>query len=170
MNNALMYVSFALGLAAWSALLWMNWARLAHQGFAMLFSVLASVHVFRYIGLIALLPQHLDPAPFHFSHTYLLQVGWGDTAAAALAMIAIVALLKRWESAMLWAWTFVIVGTADTLNAGPQFVLAITDEKLVGALGWLILTIYVPALLVTEATMLTLLVKRLRSHSVLATN
>jgi hypothetical protein len=153
----LMYVSVGIGLLAWATILRMNWPRLASQGFAALFTFLASIHLFRLIGLIALLPQHLDPAPFGFSHSYLLQVGWGDAIAAVLAAVAIWAVLGGWKSAKLWAWAFVIEGTIDTINAGPQFILAIQDQTLVGALGWLILTIYVPALIVTEAALVWLL-------------
>jgi hypothetical protein len=158
----LMYSSVAIGLLAWATIVRMNWARLAQQGFAALFTFLASIHLFRLIGLVALLPQHLDPAPFGFTHSYLLQVGWGDALAAVLAAIAIWAVLGRWRGAMAWAWAFVLLGTADTLNAGPQFILAIQDQTLVGALGWLILTIYVPALLVTETVLVWLLVRQAR--------
>lgn len=159
-DNLIMYVSVAIGLLAWATIVRMQWTRLSAQGFAALFTFLASIHLFRPIGLIALLPQHLDPAPFGFTHAYLLQVGWGDATAAVLAAISIWAVLGQWRGARLWAWAFVIVGTLDTLNAGPQFLLAIRDQTLVGALGWLILTIYVPALLVTEAVLVWLLVKR----------
>jgi hypothetical protein len=161
----LMYVSVAIGLLAWATIVRMNWERLHAQGSASLYSFLASIHVFRLIGLVALLPQHLNPEPFGFTHAYLLQVGWGDAAAATLAAISIWAVLGRWSSARLWAWAFVIVGTVDTLNAGPQFILAIHDQSLVGALGWLILTIYVPALLVTEALLVWLMVKTRRGMS-----
>jgi hypothetical protein len=153
----LMYASVGIGLLAWATILRINWPRLARQSFAALFVFLASIHLFRLIGLVALLPQHLDPAPFGFSHTYLLQVGWGDAVAAVLAAVAIWAVLGGWRSARLWAWAFVIEGTLDTLNAGPQFILGIHDQTLVGALGWLILTIYVPALIVTEAALIWLL-------------
>lgn len=156
-HTYLMYTSVGAGLLAWATVLRMNWPRLAAQGFAALFSFLASVHLFRAIGLIALLPQHLDPEPFGFTHGYLLQVGWGDTVAAVLAAVAIWAVLGGWRSAKLWAWAFVIEGTLDTINAGPQFILAIHDQTLVGALGWLVLTIYVPALIVTEIALVGLL-------------
>jgi hypothetical protein len=158
----IMYTSVAIGLLAWATILRLNWTRLAQQGFAAIFTFLAAIHLFRPIGLIALLPQHLDPAPFGFTHSYLLQVGWGDAAAAVLAAVAIWAVLGKWRGAMAWAWAFVIVGTLDTLNAGPQFILAIKDQNLVGALGWLILTIYVPALIVTEAALVWLLVREAR--------
>jgi hypothetical protein len=159
-DNLIMYVSVIVGLIAWATIIRINWPRLAQQGFTALFTFLAAIHLFRMIGLIALLPQHLNPEPFNFTHAYLLQVGWGDTAAAVLAATAIWAVLGRWRSMMFWAWSFVVVGTLDTLNAGPQFLLAIHDQTLVGALGWLILTIYVPALLVTEALLVWLLYQR----------
>jgi hypothetical protein len=158
----LMYVSVAIGLFAWATIMRINWPRLSKQGFAALFTFLAAIHLFRPIGLIALLPQHLDPAPFGFTHSYLLQVAWGDALAAVLAGIAIWAVLNHWRGAMLWAWAFVIEGTLDTLNAGPQFILAIHDQTLVGALGWLILTVYVPALIVTEVLLVRLLWLRSR--------
>jgi hypothetical protein len=163
----LMYVSVGLGLLAWATIVRMNWERLAKKGFAALFVFLAAIHLFRPIGLIALLPQHLDPSAFGFTHTYLLQVGWGDALASLLAAIAIWAVLGQWRSAMLWAWAFVIEGTIDTINAGPQFILAIHDQTLVGALGWLILTIYVPALIVTEVLLIRLL-WRARSQTAFA--
>jgi len=156
----LMFVSVGIGLLAWTTILRMNWPRLAAQGFEPLFTFLASIHLFRLIGLVALLPQHVDPAPFGFSQTYLLQVGWGDAIAAVLAAIAIWAVLGHWRSAMVWVWVFVIEATLDTLNAGPQFILAIHDQQLVGALGWLILTIYVPALLVTEVALIWIVVRQ----------
>jgi hypothetical protein len=158
-NVYIMYVSVTTGLLAWATIIRLNWQRLKNQGTASLYTFLAAIHVFRPIGLIALLPQHLDPTPFGFTHTYLLQVAWGDAAAAVLAATSIWAVLGGWKTARLWAIAFVVVGTADTLNAGPQFLLAIHDQTLVGALGWLILTVYVPALLVTEAILVWLLVK-----------
>ncbi len=168
MNNIIMYTSVAIGLLSWATILRLNWPRLAGQGFAAIFTFLAAIHLFRPIGLIALLPQHLDPAPFGFTHSYLLQVGWGDAAAAVLAAVAIWAVLGKWRGAMAWAWAFVVIGTLDTLNAGPQFILAIHDQNLVGALGWLILTIYVPALIVTEAALVWLLVRQSRKSQTAA--
>jgi hypothetical protein len=162
-NTYLMYVSFAIGLFAWATILRLNWTRLSQKGFVAVFTFLASIHLFRLIGLVALLPQHLDPAPFGFSHAYLLQIAWGDAIAAVLAGVAIWALLGKWQSAMFWAWAFIIEGTLDTLNAGPQFLMRITDQTLVGALGWLIIAIYVPGLLVTEAATIYALLRERRT-------
>ncbi|NJR52645.1 MAG: hypothetical protein HC780_26820 [Leptolyngbyaceae cyanobacterium CSU_1_3] len=77
-----------------------------------------------------------------------------------LAILTIIALRQDWKIAALLTWAFFLEGTADTLNAGPNFALHITDQNLVGAMGWLILTIYVPALVVTEIALGIHLVRR----------
>jgi hypothetical protein len=150
MNATFLHLSILVGTAAWSLLFWINWGWIKEGGHQRVFTTLAGVHIFRYIGLIALIPSMLNPVPFNFSHTYLQQVAYGDFIAMILAMIAIVAVRKEWKTASFWAWAFFLEGTADTLNAGPNFALHITDQNLVGAMGWLVLTIYVPALVVTE--------------------
>jgi hypothetical protein len=109
---------------------------------------------------LSLVPIHFDPQAFGFSHTYLQQVAYGDTIAAVLAILTILAVRQDWKIATLLTWAFFLEGTIDTLNAGPNFALHITDQNLVGALGWLILTIYVPALVVTEFTLGVYLVRR----------
>jgi hypothetical protein len=160
MNATFLYLSIIAGTAAWSLLLWINWGWMKEGGHKRIITVLAGVHIFRYFGLIALIPSMLNPVPFNFSHTYLQQVAYGDFIAMILAMIAIVAVRKEWNTASFWVWAFFIEGTADTLNAGPNFALHITDQNLVGAMGWLILTTYVPALLVTELLLGIHLIRR----------
>jgi hypothetical protein len=169
MNATLLHLSIVAGVAAWSTLFWINWGWMQEGGHKRIFTTLAGVHVFRYIGLIALIPSMLDPVPFNFSQTYLQQVAYGDFIACILSMIAIVAVRKNWKTANFWAWAFFLEGTADTLNAGPNFALRIMDQNLVGAMGWLILTIYVPALVVTETLIGIHLVRRaLRSRKAAA--
>jgi hypothetical protein len=160
MNALLLQLSIVIGTAAWGVLVWMNWERLTAGGHKRIVSFLASIHIFRYIGLVALVPIHFDPQAFGFSHTYLQQVAYGDTIAAVLAILTILAVRQDWKIATLLTWAFFLEGTIDTLNAGPNFALHITDQNLVGALGWLILTIYVPALVVTEFTLGVYLVRR----------
>lgn len=168
MNATLLHLSIVAGTVAWGLLLWINWNWIKQGGHKRIFTVLAGVHLFRFIGLIALIPSMLDPEPFNFSHSYLQQVAYGDFIAMILASIAIVAVRKDWKMANLWVWAFFLEGTADTLNAGPNFALHITNQNLVGAMGWLILTIYVPALVVTETVLGVYLVRRAlharRSH------
>jgi hypothetical protein len=74
MNAILLQLSIVIGTAAWAVIIWMNWAKLQSGGHKHIVSFLASIHVFRYVGLIALVPIHLNPESFGFSHTYLQQV------------------------------------------------------------------------------------------------
>lgn len=160
MNAILLQLSIVIGTAAWATLVWMNWDRLRAGGHKQIVSFLASIHIFRYVGLVALVPIHFDAQAFGFSHAYLQQVAYGDTIAAVLAILTIVAVRQDWNFASVLTWAFFLEGTIDTLNAGPNFALHITDQNLVGAMGWLILTIYVPALVVTEFSLGLYLVRR----------
>ncbi|MGL5835384.1 MAG: hypothetical protein ACRC1Z_19465 [Waterburya sp.] len=165
MDATLLYLSIIVGTAAWAVLIWMNWDRLQPGGHKRIISFLASIHVFRYVGLVALVPIHFDPEPFGFTHTYLQQVAYGDTIAAVLAILTIIAVRQDWKLASTLTWAFFLEGTIDTLNAGPNFVLHITNQNLVGAMGWLILTIYVPVLIVSETVLGFYLVRRLLAKS-----
>lgn len=156
----LLWMSTAVSLATWGLLLWIAWPWMAEGGFRRIFTVLAGVHLFRWIGLVALNPTHVDGAALGLPHFYLQQVAYGDLAANLLAIVAIIAVRGNWASQLLWAWAFIIVGTADTLNAGPNFIMAIKDDAQVGALGWLILVGYVPAILLTEVAIIVQLVRR----------
>lgn len=158
-NPGILWLSILTSTATWALLFWVNWDWLKEGGHKRIFTVLAGVHLFRFIGLVALSPTHVDPA-LGMSINYLLAVGFGDWAANVLAIIAIIAVQKEWRAATLWSWAFIIVGTLDTLNAGPNFALAIKDQNMVGAMGWLILTIYVPVIALTEGLIIWQLAKR----------
>ena len=160
-NPGVIWLSILTSTATWALILWLNWNWLEDGGFNRIFTVLAGVHLFRFIGLVALSPAHVDPA-LGLSFNYLAQVGFGDWAANVLAIAAIVALHKNWRAFTALAWAFIIVGTADTLNAGPNFALAIKDQNLVGAMGWIILTVYVPVIALTEGLIIWQLIKRAR--------
>jgi hypothetical protein len=162
----LLWTSTAVSFATWGLLLWIAWPWLAEGGFRRIFTVLAGVHLFRWIGLVALNPAHVDGQALGLEHAYLQQVAYGDLAANVLAIVAIIAVRSQWTSQLFWAWAFIVVGTADTLNAGPNFIMAIKDDAQVGALGWLILVGYVPAILLTEIVLIVQLVRR----SVIGTN
>jgi hypothetical protein len=156
----LLWISTAVSFTTWGLLLWILWPWMAEGGFRRIFTVLAGVHLFRWIGLVALNPTHVDATALGLPHYYLQQVAYGDLAANLLAIVAIIAVRGNWASQLLWAWAFIIVGTADTLNAGPNFIMAIKNDAQVGALGWLILAGYVPAILLTEITIIVQLVRR----------
>ena len=160
-NPGTLWLATATSIATWTLIFNLIWPWLKEGGFKRIFTVLAGVHLFRHVGLVALSPTHVDPA-LGLSFAYLAQVGYGDWLANVLAIVAILAVRGEWKTATFWAWSFIIAGTVDTLNAGPNFILAITDQNMVGAMGWLILTWYVPVIAITEGLIIWQLVKRAR--------
>jgi hypothetical protein len=163
-NPGILWLSILTSAASWALILRLAWPYLEAGGFRRIFTALAGVHLFRFIGLVALSPTHVDPA-LGLSFAYLAQVGFGDWAANVLAIVAIIAVRGDWRSAPAWAWAFIIVGTLDTLNAGPNFALAIRDQDQVSAMGWIILTVYVPVIALTEGLILWQLLRRLRGRA-----
>ncbi len=160
-NPALFLLSIVSGVVAWSVILLMAGTKTPGDARNRWLEILLAVHVFRYIGLVALVPTHVDPAPFGWSQAYLAQVAYGDWVAGILAAITIVAIRADWSKAIIpLAWTFAIIGTADTINAGASIVPQIRDQNLVTPLGWIILTLYVPALVVTEILVFAHLIRR----------
>ena len=76
-------------------------------------------------------------------------VGYGDMVTAALALIALFALRTEWTRAMLFVWVFVAAGMLDTVNAVIQSMrFSVFDDPL--GVNWVIVTAYVPALLVSS--------------------
>jgi hypothetical protein len=151
LNPGIFFLSVATSLATWATLIYMakpKW--LAQQGSDGYIKGLASVHLFRFIGLVALVPAIVDPTPFGWSHNYLLQIGFGDWIANVLAIFVIIGHTKKWKSAMLFTWLFAIEGTLDTLWAGVKIIPSITDQNNINTMGWFIIVVYVPALIVTE--------------------
>ena len=76
-------------------------------------------------------------------------IGYGDLATAFLALLALVALRTRFSGAIALVWLCVTVGMLDTINA---IIQSMRDNVFGYALGlnWVIVTIYVPALLVSS--------------------
>ena len=76
-------------------------------------------------------------------------IGYGDLATAVLALLALIALRNRYPVAMVMVWLCIIVGTLDTVNAILQ---SVRDSVFTYALGvnWVIVSLYVPALLVSS--------------------
>ena len=108
-------------------------------------------HAFRYIGLVFLVPGVVaQPLPDNFA----IPAAYGDLAAAALALLALVLLRNRWKGAIGMVWLFNIVGTVDPLNA-----LRHVDVAPKFGAAWYIPTMLVPVLLVTHFMIFTRLFK-----------
>ena len=104
------------------------------------------VHAFRMVGGTILAPGAVDAAvPAEFR----TMIGWGDMVTAALALLALVALRVRWPGAIALVWLFLAVGLLDTVNA---IIESMRFSVFAHGLGfnWVIVTTYVPALLVSS--------------------
>src|SRR5438309_5954203 len=104
------------------------------------------IHVFRMAGGTILAPGAVDAAvPAEFR----TMIGFGDMATAVLALLALLALRARWQGAIALVWLFLAVGLVDTVNAIIQSMRFSVFNHGLG-FNWVIVTTYVPALLVSS--------------------
>jgi len=104
------------------------------------------IHAFRIVGGTILAPGAVDAGvPMDFR----VMIGYGDLATAFLALLALIALRARFSGAIALVWLFIIVGMLDTLNA---IIQSVRYGVFIYPLGvnWVIVSIYVPALLVSS--------------------
>jgi hypothetical protein len=156
---ALFSIQFTFVLIAYAlAAHWYLWPRIAPLPAAVAVVPLIWVHVFRVVGGSILAPASVGPSvPAEFREL----VGYGDMITGALALIALILLRVRGARALWFVWLFVIFGLADTVNAVIQSMrFSVFDEPL--GLNWVIVTAYVPALLVSTYLIFVVL---LRSRS-----
>ena len=103
------------------------------------------VHAFRTIGGTILAPGAVDAAvPADFR----TMIGFGDIATAVLALLALIALRIDWQGAVALVWLCIGVGLLDTVNAIIQSMRYSVFTHDLGV-NWVIVTMYVPALLVS---------------------
>ena len=95
---------------------------------------------------------------------FRVMIGYGDLATAFLALLALIALRARFRGAVALVWLFLIVGMLDTVNA---IIQSVRDSVFTYALGvnWVIVAIYVPALLVSSLLIFMQLLGQNRSPS-----
>jgi hypothetical protein len=132
----------AYAIAAW----WYVAPRLAMVPREAALVPLVWIHVFRMAGGTILAPGSVDsvvPAEFR------TMIGLGDMATAILALLALVALRVRWPGAIPLVWLFLVVGLLDTVNAILQSMRFSVFNDALG-FNWVIVTAYVPALLVSS--------------------
>ena len=117
------------------------------------------IHAFRVVGGSILAPGAVDPGvPMDFR----TMVGYGDLATAFLALLALIALRARFSGAIALVWLCIGVGTLDTLNAIVQSVRYSVFTYALGV-NWVIVAVYVPALLVSSVLIFRLLLGSDRS-------
>ena len=150
-------IQFTLSLAAYALIaFWYVEPRLSRMPREAALVPLLWVHAFRVVGGTILAPGAADAAvPIEFR----TMVGLGDLATAVLALVALIALRVRFRGAVALVWLCLAIGTLDTVNA---IVQSIRDDVFVYPLGvnWVIVTAYVPALLVSSLLILRHLLRR----------
>lgn len=146
MIDLLLPASIVIGLLTWSLVAkWylLPWTR--SQSLEAALTPLLLLNALRYVGLAFLIPgvtaEPLDPR-------FAVPAAWGDLAAALLALVALLAIRRRWWAAGMLVWSFNIFGALDLLNAVAQGLRYTIDGHL-GA-TYFIPAIFVPMLLVAH--------------------
>jgi hypothetical protein len=155
-------LQFTLSLAAYALIaVWYVVPRLSALPRDVALMPLLWVHAFRSVGGTILAPGAVDSAvPMDFR----TMVGYGDIATAFLALVALVALRARFQGAIALVWLCVGIGTLDTVNAIIQSVRYNVFSFALGV-NWVIVSVYVPALLVSSVLIFRLLLVPDRSRS-----
>jgi hypothetical protein len=153
-------VQFTFALLAYAlAARWYLWPRIGQLSPAIALVPLVWVHVFRIVGGSILAPGSVGPGvPAEFRE----MVGYGDMVTGALALIALMGLRARGDRALWFVWVFVLVGLVDTTNAVIQSMrFSVFDQPL--GVNWVIVTAYVPALLVSSYLIIVELLRARRA-------
>jgi hypothetical protein len=153
-------IQFTFALLAYAlAARWYLWPQISPLAPAVALVPLVWVHVFRIVGGSILAPGSVGPGvPTEFRQ----MIGYGDMTTAVLALIALVALRARGDRALWFVWVFVVIGLVDTANAVAQSMrFHVFDEPL--GVNWVIVTAYVPALLVSSYLIIVELLRARRS-------
>ena len=140
-------IQFTLSLVAYSLIArWHVWPRLSPLPREVALVPLLWVHAFRVVGGTILAPGAVGPGvPTAFRE----MIGYGDMVTAGLALLALIALRARLPRAIALVWVCVTVGMVDTVNAIIQSMrYSVFDDPL--GVNWVIVTLYVPALLVSS--------------------
>jgi hypothetical protein len=153
-------IQFTFALVAYALIArWYVWPRIGPLAPLVALVPLVWVHVFRVVGGSILAPGSVGPGvPAAFRE----MIGYGDMVTAALALITLIALRFQGSRAIWLVWVFVVVGLIDTTNAVIQSMrYNVFDEPL--GVNWVIVTAYVPALLVSSYLIIVVLLRARRA-------
>jgi hypothetical protein len=155
-------IQFTLSLAAYLLIaFWYVVPRLSVLPRELALVPLLWVHAFRVVGGSILAPGAVGPGvPMEFR----TMVGSGDLITAFLALVALTALRVRFQGAIALVWLCVIVGMLDTVNAIIQSIRFNVFTYSLG-INWVIVTVYVPALLVSSLLIFMQLLARKSSDT-----
>ena len=132
----------AYALAAW----WYVAPRLSALPRELALVPLLWIHAFRIVGGTILAPGSVDSA---IPSEFRTMIGFGDMATAVLALLALITLRRRLPVAIALVWICLTVGMLDTVNAIVQSMRFSVFTHGLG-FNWVIVTMYVPALLVSS--------------------
>ena len=153
-------IQFTFSLAAYALIAWWYGVpRLSRLTREAALVPLVWVHTFRIVGGTILAPGAVDAAvPMEFR----TMIGFGDMATAVLALLALIALRSRMSGAIAFVWLFLTVGLLDTVNAIIQSMRFNVFTYGLGV-NWVIVTAYVPVLLVSSVLIFMQLRRPVRS-------
>jgi len=140
-------IQFTLSLAAYALIaFWYVAPRLSELPREVALAPLLWVHAFRIVGGTILAPGAVDAGvPTEFR----VMIGYGDMATAFLAVLALIALRIHFRGAIAVVWLCVTVGMLDTVNAIVQSMRVSVFTYPLGV-NWVIVSMYVPALLISS--------------------
>jgi hypothetical protein len=155
--ETLFRIQLVLGYVVWLLCFGVYiWPRLKAMDSVEVQRAIATVHSFRFFGLVFILPGVVDNLPAGFANF----AAYGDFAAGLLAILALLTVRVR---PLFWLFVaaFNFVGTADLV--GDYYHATMLDVPAhagdFGALYWIPI-IYVPILMITHFAAFYLLVRR----------
>jgi hypothetical protein len=135
--------------------LWYVWPSLTKLSRNSALIPLLFVQMFRYLGLIVLVTDMIDPK---LPRDFLSRAAYGDLLAAALALASIFALRSNWRVAIPLVWVFSLWGFVDLLNGMfSTFKLNVPSYNL--GTCWYIYIFYGPLVIVTHVMIFWILIK-----------
>lgn len=165
MDRLILFISLLNGLASFTVIYFLVRPYLEAGGRYRHLTALLSVHLFRYLGLVALLPGIVDLSSLDLSRSFANQFAYGDLIAGWLAMASIIAIRRRASFATPLIWVFSIFGLLDLMNVGIVIMPPLTDPNILGPFGWILFTVYLPALILTHVLIIRLLLRGSRETS-----
>jgi hypothetical protein len=140
-------IQFTFSLVAYALIAWWYVApRLSRLPREVALVPLVWIHAFRIVGGTILAPGAVDAA---VPSDFRTMIGYGDMLTAVVALLALIALRRRTPVAIALVWLGLTVGLLDTVNAIVQSMRYSVFTYGLGV-NWVIVTMYVPALLVSS--------------------
>ncbi len=140
-------IQFTFSLIAYALIAWWYVApRLSRLPREAALVPLVWIHAFRIVGGTILAPGAVDAS---VPSDFRTMIGFGDMATAVLALLALIALRRRLPVAIALVWVVLTVGLLDTVNAIIQSMRYSVFTHGLGV-NWVIVTMYVPVLLVSS--------------------